>query len=57
MIYIKPTVPKRIIELSRNIKLKPYGPIKAPAIIKPIKCGILILLSSMGAKKYDKKYD
>jgi hypothetical protein len=37
--------------LSRVIRLKPNGPIIAPAIIKPSKCGIFTRFSKMGANK------
>ena len=47
--YNKPTVPNRIMLLSLNIKLKPLGPISAPAIIKPIRWGIFNLLRISGA--------
>jgi hypothetical protein len=37
--------------LSLKSRLNPFGPIIAPAIIKPRICGILNLLSRIGAKR------
>ena len=51
IIYSKPVVPVTTMLLSRANTLKPCGPITAPAIIKPIKCGTLILFSNSGAAK------
>jgi hypothetical protein len=51
MIYNKPAVPDKTILLSLSIKFNPNGPITAPAIIKPNKCGIFNLFSRIGANK------
>ena len=51
MMYCKPTVPNKMILISRAIKFKPFGPIIAPAIIKPIRCGIRNLFKTIGANK------
>jgi hypothetical protein len=37
--------------MSRAIRLNPFGPIRAPAIINPIRCGIRNLFKIIGANK------
>ena len=49
--YKRPAVPERIIPLSRSIKLNPFGPTTAPAMIRPSKAGIFILFKRMGVKR------
>jgi len=48
IMYNNPAVPESIIPSSRRIKFTPFGPINAPAIIKPNRAGILILFNKIG---------
>tara|TARA_R100000935_G_scaffold37130_1_gene58186 strand:+ start:749 stop:1093 length:345 start_codon:yes stop_codon:yes gene_type:complete len=51
IIYRSPAVPERMIPLSLNNKLNPFGPMIAPAIIKPRICGILNFPKRIGAAR------
>jgi hypothetical protein len=49
--YSRPAVPDKTILLSLSKRLIPIGPIIAPAIMRPRRWGILILLSRIGASR------
>lgn len=51
MMYSRPAVPDRMMLLSRITRLKPCGPITAPAIINPSSGGIFNRLSKRGAAR------
>jgi hypothetical protein len=49
MMYKSPVVPLTTMLLSLDNTLNPLGPMMAPAMIRPNKCGTFILLSKRGA--------